>query len=293
MGSIARFMAYAGMAWCSWSTLARAQVAPSTAAPSRSQCLTGHERAQDARLEGRLLEARVALRECSSAACPALVSRDCVSWLAEVERQMPSVIFAAARDGRDVVTLRVKEGERVLADSITGTPLELDPGPHHFVAELAGFPVQEATYVLQAGDKARVVRFEFVSPLPSATTTVSATATPAPRRPDAAMARPIPTISYVLAGAALVSAVTGSVLGTAALSRRKDSESSCAPLCGDRDVQGMRNLALGSDIAFALALLAVGGAAYTYATRPTVSLSSSPDLRLTWLGVGLGAEGRF
>jgi hypothetical protein len=289
MGSIARIRAYAGVACFFLSTPAHAQETPDVAAPSRSRCLTEHERAQDARLGGQLLDARAALRECSSAACPTLVSRDCVSWLAEVERQMPSVIFAAAQDGQDIVTLRVKEGERVLADSITGTPLALDPGPHHFVAELPGFPLQEATYVLQAGDKARVVRFEFVSPLPPLP--ITAPATPAPRRADTALARPIPTISYVLAGAALVSAVTGSVLGTAALSKRKDTETGCAPLCSDRDVQGMRNLALGSDIAFALALLATGGAAYTYATRPSVTSSSSPELHLTWLGAGLAAEG--
>ena len=38
---------------------------------------------------------------------------------------------------------------------------ELDPGPHHFAAELPGLPVQEGTYVLQAGDKNRVVTFDF------------------------------------------------------------------------------------------------------------------------------------
>jgi hypothetical protein len=78
-----------------------------------------------------------------------------------------------------------------------------------------------------------------------------------------------------------------------ALSKRKETERACSPLCSDRDVQSVRNPALGSDIAFAIALLAAGGAAYTYATRPSVTLSSSHSLRLTWLGAGLGAEGRF
>lgn len=266
--------------------VARAQDATPGDAPSRAQCLAEHESAQDARLIGQLLQARAALRQCSSAACPPLVSRDCVSWLAEVEQQMPSVIFSASRDGRDVVALRVSEGERVLAESVTGTPLELDPGPHHFVAELDGFPRQEATYVLQAGDKARIVRFEFVSPTPLPAEPAAAPTSPAPHRLEA---RPIPTVTYAMAGVALASAITGSVLGTLALSERKETERSCAPLCEPRDVQGLKNLALGSDIAFAVALLAAGGAAYTYAVRPSVTLSALPAPRGAWLT----AEGRF
>ena len=206
MGSL-RFLALAGVAWCCGTVPARAQAPVQDAAPSREQCLAQHERAQDDRLAGKLVEARSALRECSAAACPTLVSRDCVSWLADVEQQMPSVIFRAAKDGQDVVSLRVSEAQRLLTSTLTGTPLELDPGAHHFVAELPGFPAQSGTYVLQAGDKARVIRFDFVTP---------AAPTPAaapPAAPPPAMWRPVPTITYVLAGATLTATVVGSVLG--------------------------------------------------------------------------------
>jgi hypothetical protein len=295
MGSFERFLAHAGMAWCSVATQAHAE-AP--VEPTRAQCLAAHEQSQDARLAGQLLATRTALRECSAAACPGLVSRDCVQWLSEVEQQIPSVIFRAAKDGEDVVALRVREGDRLLTESITGSPLELDPGPHHFVAELPGFPAQDATYVLQAGDKARVVRFDFVSPKPAPATspTPPPTLHPAGARLEL---RPIPIASYVLSGVTLTATVTGAVLGALTLTKRSDVQKDCAPLCRDHDISSVKHLALAADVAFAVALLGAGATVYTYVTRPSVpavqdaAAKSAPQLRLGWTGAGFVAGGSF
>lgn len=304
MGSIERFLALAGAAWCVWSTPARADVgarAPTVAttaaaapSPSREQCLGSHERAQSARLAGGLLAARDALRQCADPACPSLVSRDCLSWLTEVEQQIPSVIFRASKDGEDLERLSIREGNLQLTDSLTGTPLDLEPGPHHFTAELPGFPAQEATYVLQAGDKGRVVRFEFSTPKPSPA------AVPPPERPLPAteLERPIPNVTIALGATALVAGVAGAVLGAMALSERSDLEESCAPLCDSEDQRKLTNLALGADISLVVAVVAAGGAVYSYATRPSVNVTKA-SARLAW-GVGasrsawsLTAGGRF
>ena len=294
MGSIERFLAQAGVAWFCCVSAARAEPPAQAAAPSREQCVALHEQAQDARLAGQLLSARASLRQCSAAACPALVSRDCVGWLSEVEQEIPSVIFRAVKDGDDLATVRVLEGERLLTEALTGTPLELDPGPHHFVAKLPGFPDEQATYVLQAGDKARVVRFAFATakgPAPSRAPG-RAPATPAPP-----LLRPIPDASYVLAGVTLAAAITSGVLGGLALSKRHDVEQDCAPLCADRDVRGIKGLALGSDIATAVAVVAAGATVYSYVTRPSVAVRTGTAeparLRLSWTGLGLSARGSF
>ncbi len=299
MGSIERFLAHAGVAWCSMSTLAHAQVPAVNAEPSRAQCVAAHEQAQDARLSGQLLSARVALRACSAADCPALVSRDCVQWLSEVDEQIPSVIFRAAKDGEDVVGLHVREGDRLLTDSLTGSALELDPGPHHFVAELTGFPAQDATYVLQTGDKGRVVRFDFTSPKPAVTAPV-APPPPPPVRVLPPEQRPIPTLTFVLGGATLAATVTGSVLGGLALSKRKEVQQNCAPLCQERDLRGVKGLALASDLAFAVALLGGGATLYSYVTRPSVlalemggAEPPTPTWRVAWTGWGVEAGAHF
>ena len=298
MGSIQRFLACAGVAWCCFRSSAYAAVPAVAPEPTRAQCLSDHEQAQDARLAGQLLAARSALRECSAAGCPPLVSRDCVLWLDEVEQQIPSVIFRAAKDGEDVETLRVREGDKVLTESLTGSPLELDPGPHHFVAELPGFPALDATYVLQAGDKARAVQFDFRSPPPPAALTVPRASLPT--RPPPAEHRPVPTLTYTLGGVTVAATLTGAVLGGFSLSKRQQVQESCAPLCQDRDVRSIKRLALGADLAFAVALLGGGATLYSYVTRPRVpveegALVTQPQarFRVLWTGWGVAARGNF
>jgi hypothetical protein len=276
MGSTKRFLAIAGVACAAIAAPARAE--PAGAPPTREQCLDAHEQGQSLRLGGKLVAARRALRECSAAACPALVSRDCVAWLSDVEQLMPSVIFRAAKDGADVAVLRIREGERVLAESLTGTPLELDPGPHHFTAELPGFAPRQATYVLQAGDKARVVRFEFTTPAAPAPAPVALPSAPSPAPAAPPTTRPVPSLVYPLGGAALAAVITGGVLGGLALSQRSEVSDRCEPLCRERDVEPVRRLALGADISLLVALLAGGAAGYVYATRPAVAQPEAAGL---------------
>lgn len=298
MGNFVRFLALAGLACCCWTARAQAQAAVDSGGPTQEQCLDAHEEAQSARLVGDLLSARRALRQCAATTCPSLVSRDCLSWLTDVEQQIPSVIFRATRDGTDLIEVRIREGERELARSLTGTPLELEPGVHRFSAELAGFPAQEATYVLQAGDKARVVRFDFVSPAP--VPVVPAAAATTDRAPTSAETneRPIPTLTYALGGTALAAAITGGVLGSLALSERSQVDKRCAPLCTARDQRSLTGLALAADLSFVLALLSGGAAAYTYATRPSIvpaasDARSSLSMSLGRAGWAVGAGGSF
>lgn len=293
MGSTKRFVALAGVACAALVAPARAQqpaAAPTAAAgeaPTREQCLEAHELGQSARLNGHLVTARRALRQCTATGCPALVSRDCASWLADVEQQLPSVIFRAVKDGSDVETLRVREGEQVLTESLTGRALELDPGPHHFTAELSGFPAQHATYVLQAGDKSRVVLFRFDTPPPAAPAPPSATPAPAPVADSAPTERPIPTLSYAFGGVALAALVAGGVLGGMAVAERDELSGRCEPLCRERDLASVKGLALGADISLLVAVVSAGTAGYLYATRPSVQLQTSSS------GWQLGVGGRF
>jgi hypothetical protein len=295
MGSFTRSLALISLGWCClMATRARAET-PSAAGSSattspREACLAEHEQAQDARLDGKLLEARNDLRQCSAATCPALVTRDCVAWLAEIEQQIPSVIFRATKDGVDLEKLRVKEGDQLLTDTLTGTPLELNPGPHHFIAELPDMPAQDATYVLQAGDKGRIVSFSFTSPAP-VTSPSKAISGPGPR-----LSRPVPTLTWVLGGVAVAALATGGVLGGLALDKRSDVSKECSPLCTDREVQGVKRLALAADVSLGIGLVAAGLSLYTFAARPAIAtgdLAPLPRFALDFTGTGLNARGSF
>ena len=72
--------------------LARADV-------TRAQCVEAYERAQYMRRESKLRGAREALLVCAQDSCPAATRGDCVPWLAEVERALPTIVIAA-RDER-------------------------------------------------------------------------------------------------------------------------------------------------------------------------------------------------
>jgi hypothetical protein len=223
-----------------------------------------------------------------------------VQWLSEVEQQIPSVIFRAAKDGQDVVALRVRESDQLLTESLTGSALELDPGPHHFVAELPGFPAQGATYVLQAGDKGRVVQFDFVSPQAAAPALIAAPPPPPVPAPPPPEHQPVPTLTFVLGGTTIAATVTGAVLGALSLSKRNEVQQLCAPLCQDRDLRSLKGLALASDVAFAVALLGGGATLYSYFSRPgtppaesQADLARTPSVRVGWSGWGVVAEGAF
>ncbi|HEY7376702.1 MAG TPA: hypothetical protein VIF57_31375, partial [Polyangia bacterium] len=72
---------------------------PESADAAKAECLANYEAAQLARRERRLLDSRAALRVCSGAACPAAVRADCVDWLDQVARSLPSVVVTARARG--------------------------------------------------------------------------------------------------------------------------------------------------------------------------------------------------
>jgi hypothetical protein len=258
------------------------QVASESGAESLERCVAVHEESQKLLQQSRLLEARQSLRQCSTPSCPSLLRSDCSHWVDDVERRLPSVIFYATDNGEDAVALRVFEGERLLSESVTGRPLELDPGPHTFRAELRERKPIVTTYVLREGDKQRVIRFDFRS------------ATPSGVEAAAEKSRPIPTTTYVFGAVALAAAAGGATLGVMALSERKSAEGKCSPLCTDDEVGSVKTLALYSDLSFGAAAVSAGLATYFFLSRdeverPAARASALVDPNL----LGLAIEGAF
>jgi hypothetical protein len=218
-----------------------------------------------------------------------------------VQQAIPSVDFlfeTAAGKPQPKVLI---DGQ-ALAALPSGEAHELNPGAHVFRFELAGHPVQEQTLVIRQGEKRRVLRVQFEEP-------VAAPATPAepvpvsPPAPAAATSsvssRPIPIVSYVFGGAALVAAGAGTYLGLNAISKHSDKKDSCAPNCPDDDVDQIKTQLLLADIAGGVAIVSATVAVYTYLTRPTVTLekpaSGSVPLRIVVApnAVSVGLSGAF
>jgi hypothetical protein len=259
------------------------------ATPSRAECFSLHEKSQLLRNDGKLLNTRQVLRQCSSSSCPSLVVGDCVRWLEEVERQIPTIVFEATYNDKDIVNVKVTEGTSVLAESMTGTPVEFDPGAHKFKAETPEHPSQEGTVVVREGEKARIVRFNFGSPAQ-------------PHAGGPVGPRPVPAVSYVFGSVAIAALAAGGTFGVLALKKRSDLDAQhCKPLCSDSSISPIKNFALYADISFGVAAVSAGMATILYLSRPVVPLKDEkpptaggprPEAYIspTMLGLGLGGS---
>lgn len=97
------------------------------------RCLEGSDQGQVSRDGGHLLDARRLFLMCSDEACPAPVKSQCAKWAAEVEADLPSVVFGA-RDasGADLYDVDVLMDGKLLTSKLDGRAFPLDPGRHVF-----------------------------------------------------------------------------------------------------------------------------------------------------------------
>jgi hypothetical protein len=252
--------------------LARAEVSEA--------CISSYEKGQELRISGRYLEAKQTLLTCAQATCPALLQRDCTTWLSEIEAALPSVVFAVTNEGGDDLReVRVSEQGQPL-ESDTGRALALDPGLHTLRIEAAGHQAVEQTLTIREAEKNRLVRV-VLKP-----------------RDDIARAErtwfglSVPTLA--LSGAALVSA--GAFVGFAVHGKQEydDLKKQCGSTCPEsRTERGRRdyviaNVALASTLGFAAAAIWV-----YVAQRPASSSVAALQLRLSPSEASVGMDYRF
>jgi hypothetical protein len=229
-------------------------------------CVQRHEEAQVLRRQGKLLAARSALLACSQAACLDAVRADCVDWLDEVNRSVPSVVISARDRGADVTDVKVFLDGELVATRLTGSALEGDPGEHHLRLVSARGPIVERTVLMSEGVKNRFIEVEFAPP--PAPPPAAALVLAAPPQPSWSFAdHPLKRSDYLFAGVALASLATATVFGVWALRERSDLAASCGPFCTDAEVSPLRTKAIVADVALGTAAVAVAVGAYRYLTR--------------------------
>jgi hypothetical protein len=226
----------------------------------KNECFDRHESGQIARQQRRLRDAQGELRLCSRAACPGLVRADCVEWLEQVSRSVPSVVVTARAQGFDLTEVRVSVDGVQVADRLTGSALELDPGSHRFRFEAPPWPPVERTMLISEGVKERPIDVEF-APAPAAVL-----ATPAGR------AQPT-RFDYVVGSIGAAALATSASLGIWALVQRHDLQRTCAPFCDQADVDAIKTKLLLADVALGVAL-ASAGIVWFRVALPTASAPS-------------------
>jgi hypothetical protein len=244
------------------------------AEPTKLECIAANDAAQDLRRTGKLREAREKLALCVSASCPGPVREDCAQRLTEVDGVMPSIVFEAKDEaGNDLVAVAVTMDGQQVAGTLSGVPVQVDPGEHRFTFDSGdGLTHVEKTIVVREGDRGRherVVLGRSAAPVPMA---------PAPTSSDGGSQR---TVALVLGGAGVVGLVVGSVLGLVAKSGYDHALQSecgnnpnggCSPQ-GIADGKSAHGQAAGSTVAFVAGGVLLGAGAVLYFTAPKASVS--------------------
>jgi hypothetical protein len=141
-------------------TAVKADAAPA----DKEVCLASFGEAQTLRKRGALLASRGELLKCGREKCPEIIKSQCMTWLHEIDRDIPSIIVVA-RDSKGVdlpdASYFVDGVPIPAADH--GKPLQIDPGPHEVRVVVAKHDIVRKV-VAVLGDKRRMVKIELPAP---------------------------------------------------------------------------------------------------------------------------------
>lgn len=251
------------------------------------KCVESYTEGQRLRNDGHLLEGRSEFWECSQAACPAALRKDCITWSEEIRAMIPTVSFRVTLDGKIAPDAKVYLDGRLMEKALDGRAVELNPGPHKATFEYGNFPAQEQEFVAAEGERYRIINAEFKSAATAATTTGAGSGTT--DTGIVAGERPVPTLTYVFLGVGAAGAISAAVWGISASVTKSDLEATCAPECSQEKIDAVKQRALISDISTGVSILGFAGAAITYFTRPEVPTAGSVEFGAT----NLGSHGAF
>jgi hypothetical protein len=241
-------------------------------------CIRAAEEGQAARDGGQLLRARDLFAVCAARECPAMLRRDCTSWLEDARRQTPSIVVVA-RDtaGRDVVDAQVTVDGVARQPQLDGSPIELDPGQHvvHVSlgesarAQMPGADAQEQRILLAPGEKTRTINVTFVRPQP-APVPAPPVPSPPPSAAPPAMPQPpqrthghgLPAGSYLLGGLGLAALGVFGTFGVLGLTDANHLRATCVPACQSSDVDAVHTKLLVADVALGVGVVSLAVATW-------------------------------
>ncbi|WP_394845428.1 hypothetical protein LZC95_51405 [Pendulispora brunnea] len=250
-------------------------LAPSASAQTKEQCAAAAEQGQKLRDEKKLLETRSKFLLCASESCPAVVRKDCVNWLSDIDSRIPSVVFRAQTSGaRTLSAVRViVDGQRSV-EGLDGRAVPMEPGTHKVRFESEGRVPVEQTIVVHERERNRAVTatFEEVASEGSSSRErdTSPPLVPPPAESSGGGGR---TGAFILGGVGLLAAGGALYFGITGLQETRDYHDGCAKTknCQSSDVDGTRTKLLLADIGGGVALVSLGVATYLFIRSASTS----------------------
>jgi hypothetical protein len=263
--------------------LALGTVLPARADPAadKQACVASYEAGQRLQRQRAFVEARQELLVCSRDPCPRVLQGECVGWLNEVNRAIPSVVLGARTPaGRDLTAVRVLLDGRPFAAALDGKAIDLDPGEHVFDFIPADGETVHQRAVIREGQKDReltVMLGQSPSPPPTASSTppVNETSPTRAEEPERARLRPLPPGAYVLAGVGVVALGSFAYFGLAGLSEQHSTLDPCKPACSPSRTDDVLYKYIVADVSLGVAIAALAMATVLVLIRPSAPATSS------------------
>ena len=234
-----------------------ASATSATSARADATCIAAYEQTQTLRKDGKPAAAKVQASICAKESCPALLTRDCNRWLAELEALIPSIVLDPRAPGGGLrADVRVKLDGAALSEKIDGKSIAVEPGSHTFVFEAEGAAPVERTLVVREGEKNKKVTVTMVPPLEPPT-----------------LVRPVPVGFWLFGGASIFALATSAAFAIDGLLKKSDLDE-CKPRCAPADVDGMSTSFTYADVALGAGVMAGAAAVYVLLTRPAVEATA-------------------
>ncbi len=262
-------------------------------AQDKAACIEASEKAQDLRDVHRLVETRAQLRICASDACPKAVQSDCVTWLAEVERAIPSIAISAIDDeGGALVNVKVWVDGKPIGNRLGGD-FEVDPGPHKIHLEGINGGTADRQVTVAEGERSRPLRLVLSAPQDATPVPQRELATPVcddAKQGDGPALRAAGWVTLGVGGAGLV---VGALFGGLAIGSKSAARCEGA-FCDPNALDRARMQATVSTVGFVVGgVLAAAGLTLVLVAprgKKQTALELAPSIGATW---GASLSGRF
>jgi hypothetical protein len=249
---------------------------PPARADETRECVDAHYKAQELRNARKLIEARSRFVRCSATSCPRLVQKECADLLAEVQRSLPSVVFAAKDEaGIDLLDVAVSVDGQPMSERIDGSAVAIDPGPHTVGFRRPGGQPVEQVILVNEGEKDRIVRavISGASPVfgPAPATVVSRPSAPAeaPSAPRETSSRSWAPV-LISGGVSALAIASFAYFGLNGQASKDELSATCRSggACSSNDVDRARTQLIIADVSLVVGLVSAGAALYFLLQKP-------------------------
>jgi hypothetical protein len=219
--------------------------------PTSEACVEAYHLSQELRLDGKIAKAREKAAFCAQEACPSAVVSGCTKWMTDLRETQPTIVISArGPDGTDVTDVIVDIDGTRIEDTLTGAPIDVDPGKHAITFTHRGL-VQKQDVLVSEGVKNRAINVVFADPNQKPSE---------PSQQQAHEERGAPVGAFVLGGVGVASlAVFGALAGIGS-SDLDELHDTCGKThsCASEDVDDAKTKLIVGDVFLATGAIAVG-----------------------------------